>query len=350
MGQGRRKQSILIIDDTPDNLRVAVKHFEAYSFDILTARDGEKGLERARLAHPDLILLDVQMPGIDGYETCRRLKADPETSSIPVIFMTVLSDLDAKVRGFEAGGVDYVTKPMEAVELMARVKTHLQFRTFQQELEQHAALLEARVDERTAALKQELENRAAYQREREQLLDLVRSQSEQLRTLTQQWLEAQRERDRGLAVTLQQRVAQRLSILGQRLTHARMLLNIELERQPTLMETQAVREQLDAALELLPPLLQETEIVTESLDISVVTSLHDNPLLRLSTREYEVLQLLAAGKSNKEIAWMLDVARTTVSTYRTRIMEKLEVQDLASLLKLVMEFPTLPDEGARGDA
>src|SRR5438046_1687050 len=125
MNSPRHKQSVLVIDDNPDNLKVAVRHFEAYSFEILTARDGETGLRRARLARPDVILLDVQMPGIDGYETCRRLKADPETSAIPVLFMTVLSEAGDKVRGFEVGGVDYVTKPIEAAELLARVQAHL---------------------------------------------------------------------------------------------------------------------------------------------------------------------------------------------------------------------------------
>lgn len=346
---GRRKQSILIIDDTPDNLRVAVKHFEAYSFDILTARDGESGIARARLAQPDLILLDVQMPGIDGYETCRRLKAAPETCLIPVIFMTVLSDLDAKVRGFEAGGVDYVTKPMEAVELLARVKTHLQLRHLQREQAEHARFLETRVAERTAALEQALAQSAAHQREREHLLALVRSQSEQLRSLTQEWLETQRARERGLALTLQQQVAQRLTLLGQRLEQARALLDLWLHRPPTPLETQALRELLEAALVLLPKVLEETETVTEHLDNPPAMPLQDNPLLRLSTREYEVLQLMAAGKSNKEIAGMLDVARTTISTYRTRILEKLAVQDLASLLKLVLDHPLPPPEPEKGE-
>ena len=166
----RRRQTLLIIDDNPNNLKVAVRHFQEYSFELLTARDGQTGLERARLAKPDLILLDVQMPGIDGYETCRRLKADPDTAPIPVIFMTVLSEPEDKVRGFESGGVDYVTKPFQVTELLARVRAHLQIRALQRELEDHNERLEERVAERTRSLQREMEQREAYQREREHLL------------------------------------------------------------------------------------------------------------------------------------------------------------------------------------
>jgi CheY-like chemotaxis protein len=94
-----KRQTILVIDDNITNLKVAVEHLKAYSFEILTARDGETGIQRALLARPDLILLDVQMPGIDGFETCRRLKANPTTAAIPMIMMTVLSETADKVRG-----------------------------------------------------------------------------------------------------------------------------------------------------------------------------------------------------------------------------------------------------------
>jgi signal transduction histidine kinase len=117
--------SILIIDDNPTNLSVLVDYLEDWGFEIMVARDGETGLERAQIAHPDLILLDVMMPGIDGFETCQRLKADEETAGIPVIFMTALDSTEDKIKGFEIGGVDYVTKPIQHQEVLARVTTHL---------------------------------------------------------------------------------------------------------------------------------------------------------------------------------------------------------------------------------
>src|SRR5215471_5077046 len=91
------RATILVIDDTSTNLRVAVEHLKAHKFEVLTARTGEAGVDRARLARPDLILLDVQMPGMDGFEACRRLKAHPLTSDIPVIFMTVLTNVEDKL-------------------------------------------------------------------------------------------------------------------------------------------------------------------------------------------------------------------------------------------------------------
>jgi diguanylate cyclase (GGDEF)-like protein len=114
---------------------VAVEHLRPSISRILTARGGEAGLERAQLASPDLILLDVQMPGIDGFETCRRLKADARTRDIPVIFTTVLSSIEDKLSGFEAGGVDYIPKPFQVEELLARVNTHLLLYRLQRDLQ-----------------------------------------------------------------------------------------------------------------------------------------------------------------------------------------------------------------------
>ncbi len=126
-GTGNRQEArtILIVDDTPTNLRVAVDYLEEHGYHVVIAQDGEEGLQRAKLVQPDLILLDVMMPGIDGFETCRQLKAEPVTWDIPVVFMTALADVDDKIAGFRAGGVDYVTKPLQVGELIARVDTHL---------------------------------------------------------------------------------------------------------------------------------------------------------------------------------------------------------------------------------
>ena len=129
-----RTRTILIIDDTPANLGVVAQNLEENDCEILVAQDGEEGLKRAALAQPDLILLDVMMPGIDGIETCRRLKASEATRAIPVIFMTALADVADKVAGFAVGGVDYVTKPFQVEELLARVNTHLALCAIQQEL------------------------------------------------------------------------------------------------------------------------------------------------------------------------------------------------------------------------
>ena len=136
-------RTILIVDDVPANLAIAVDYLEENKFQVMVAQDGEEGIERAQLVHPDLILLDVMMPGIDGFETCRRLKMDAGTRDIPIIFMTALADTSNKVEGFAAGAVDYISKPFQIEELLARIKTHLALRVAQQQLETRNAQLQA---------------------------------------------------------------------------------------------------------------------------------------------------------------------------------------------------------------
>jgi PAS domain S-box-containing protein len=125
---------ILIVDDIPANLAVAVDYLEEQGFQVMVAQDGEEGVERALLVQPDLILLDVMMPGTNGFDTCRRLKTMERTRGIPVIFMTALADASDKVTAFDAGGVDYVTKPFQVEELLARITTHLRLRIAQKQL------------------------------------------------------------------------------------------------------------------------------------------------------------------------------------------------------------------------
>ncbi|XXU78144.1 response regulator [Sorangium sp. So ce1151] len=108
---GARTRIILIVDDVPANLGVLVDILECIGHRVLVARGGEEALKRASLMRPDLILLDVLMPGIDGFEACRRLKAAESTRDIPALFMTCLTDAADKLVGFKAGGVDYITKP-----------------------------------------------------------------------------------------------------------------------------------------------------------------------------------------------------------------------------------------------
>ncbi len=137
----QKQAVILIIDDNATNLGVIADLFERYNFEIMTARNGEKGIEKARIGNPDLILLDIMMPGINGFETCRRLKSQEHTRDIPVIFMTVLSETVNKVRGLSIGAIDYITKPFQAEEVIARVNIHLKIQWLQNELKEKNNLL-----------------------------------------------------------------------------------------------------------------------------------------------------------------------------------------------------------------
>ncbi len=132
---------ILIVDDNQTNLDVLFELLKNYGFKVLVAQDGESAIEQIEYIHPDLILLDIMMPGIDGFETCRRLKADHATQDIPIIFMSALSDTLDKVKGFQTGAVDYITKPFQHEEVLSRIDTHLTIRSLQKKLEEKNAEL-----------------------------------------------------------------------------------------------------------------------------------------------------------------------------------------------------------------
>jgi two-component system sensor histidine kinase/response regulator len=136
------KGTLLIVDDVPINLGLLFTYLRDLGFSIRVAESGEDALEQIPYAKPDLILLDVMMPGIDGFETCRRLKANPKTRDIPVIFMSALSETVDKVKGFKMGAVDYITKPVQQEEVLARITAHLTLRKQQQMLEKQKRQLQ----------------------------------------------------------------------------------------------------------------------------------------------------------------------------------------------------------------
>ena len=181
--------TLLIVDDLPANIGILMKYLEDTGFRILVALDGEKALETAEKVHPDLILLDVMMPGMDGFETCARLKSRQDLREIPVLFASALSDTIDKVKGFQAGGIDYITKPFQVEEVLARIQTHLALSVMKKQLtEQNERLklseellqmtnaeLEDRVTERTFELS------ATNQRLREEISERISAEKELLR-------------------------------------------------------------------------------------------------------------------------------------------------------------------------
>ncbi len=158
---------ILIVDDTPTNLEVLSEGLTDAGFEVAVATSGERAIKQAEYEPPHLILLDVMMPGIDGFETCRRLKANPTTKDIPIIFMTALTDTVDKVKGLSLGAMDYITKPFQQAEVLARVQIHIKLRQMSLMLEQQNISLKKEITKRTKAeaallnLTQELEERVA---------------------------------------------------------------------------------------------------------------------------------------------------------------------------------------------
>lgn len=129
-----KNKNILIVDDQPNNLRVLFTYLQARSMKVLIADSGKRAIDQIERQPPDIILMDVMMPGMDGFETCRRIKRNKRLSDIPVIFMTALTDMKDKLTAFSAGGVDYVTKPFQQEEVLARITAHLTIRDLQQQL------------------------------------------------------------------------------------------------------------------------------------------------------------------------------------------------------------------------
>jgi len=138
----RNTGKILAVDDTPASLRLLTDILKDEGYEVRAAISGELALRAAILNPPELVLLDIRMPEMDGFEVCRRLKASQATQDVPVIFVSAASETEEKVRGFELGAVDFVTKPYQRDELLARVRTHLELNRLRHHLEDL-------VDERT---------------------------------------------------------------------------------------------------------------------------------------------------------------------------------------------------------
>lgn len=150
------KSVILIVDDNPNNLGILFDYLTQESFTVFVALDGETAIEQTKYTKPDIILLDIMMPGIDGFETCIRLKANPLTKDTPVIFMTAITETTDKVNAFKIGAVDYITKPIQHQEVLSRIQTHLTIRNLQKELnEKNEQLLQSQVQEYQKTLKLE---------------------------------------------------------------------------------------------------------------------------------------------------------------------------------------------------
>ena len=150
---------ILIVDDTQKNIQVLGTILRNGKYQLNVAQDGRQALEVLEKVTPDLILLDIMMPVLDGFETCVELKKNPDTRQIPVIFLTAKTETDDIVKGFELGAVDYITKPFNATELLVRVRTHLRIHILQRALEKHVDEIARLKREQEAFLHNELNNR-----------------------------------------------------------------------------------------------------------------------------------------------------------------------------------------------
>ena len=167
---GSDQGSIVIVDDNPDNLQILGSILQQAGFKVRPALSGEIAVAAAVARPPDLILLDIRMPDMDGYQTCLRLKADSRTQDIPVIFVSALNEIEDKVAAFRAGGADYVAKPFQAEEVLARVRVHLQLHRMQRHLE---SMVSARTVELQVANESLQQSQRQYRRMLEQTIQAI---------------------------------------------------------------------------------------------------------------------------------------------------------------------------------
>ncbi len=179
-GFTKTERVILIVDDLPDNLRVLSAALSGQGFQIRCAKSGAIALMAAETTSPDLILLDIKMPEMDGYEVCQRLKASAATCDIPIIFLSALDDVFDKVKAFNIGGADYITKPFQVEEVLIRVKHQLSLKVAQAEIKQLNEELELRVEQRTEQLAKINQELALEIIEREHTAECLRVSEERL--------------------------------------------------------------------------------------------------------------------------------------------------------------------------
>ncbi|MEZ4674215.1 MAG: response regulator transcription factor [Caldilineaceae bacterium] len=326
---------ILLVDDSPANVHLLVQSLTQEHFKVLVAENGASALESVRYALPDIILLDVVMPGMDGFVTCQRLKENPATRDIPVIFLTALDEAVDKVRGFRVGGVDYITKPLQTTEVVARVRTHLSLRELRQALEVQNEQLEDRVLERTVQLQEEVERRKQNESEKHKLLDILGKQSDQLRDLTAWAMERNQQRHTGLADAMMTQAQHSFRLVGNHLDILDTLagtIDNSTDRYQFTVQLHALRD----TLAQLEKSLRSSMIEMKQPAAEIQEALN-NPLLKLTAREREILQLFVDGKSNTAIAELLYLSETTVRTHRSRIMQKLGLEDAVALIKFAVK-------------
>ncbi len=312
------RPTLLLVDDLPANLGVLLNFLARAGFRVLVATSGERALEQLALVQPDLILLDLNMPGLDGYETCRRLKADARWQAIPVLMLTALNEVADKVRGFAAGAVDFITKPLEPDEVLARVRTHLQIRSLQRTLEEKNALLH----EISALLQQSLDRAVALAQPGGELAFCTR----RARGLFDRYFPEPSAPDR-----LPEAVVRRLAenpVAPWRTAGPEGGSCLEIRR---------VHEAGQAADRLLMLLLEENAVSAEAAP-SPASLL----VLGLSVREAEALYWITYGKTTTEIAEILGTSVNTVKKQVQTMLEKLGVETRLAAALRALEVLGLP--------
>jgi len=286
---------VLVVDDSPEALSLINDALEPHGISVLVALEGKQALTIAQRLRPDMILMDAIMPVLDGFETCKLLKQDPDMANIPVIFMTGLTDTDSIVRGLEAGGVDYLTKPISPAELLARMKVHL--------------------------------SNARATHNAQQALDATGqnlftvNQLGQLQWATPQTYALLAKADAHEFWQAQQLPMQLLPLLQS------APLSETAQQNPVL-----ALQQLDYPLEVtLIERRSDIEFLCKLIDaLRDPDDIQLQKALQLTAREAQVLQWIANGKTNREIAEILGISPRTINKHLEQLFPKLGVENRTS--------------------
>jgi len=290
--------TILVVDDIPANLGLLFDALTQAGHRVLVAESGESALDQLQHETPDLVLLDYMLPGMDGMAVCRRIKAKPECSDLPIIFLTAVNELEEKVRALDAGAVDYVTKPIQTPEVLARVRTHLRIARLQREL----------ADE----------------------LEMRREAEEQLRDSLDRALMVVSPEGRILFAT---RLAQTL------LTRSFPEIapgNLPAELRSLSHASAPTSGEVAPGLNARPLTGRPGEPLVIELEAQLVRGPNVLLELGLTPREAEVLFWLSEGKTNAEIGLVLNSARRTVEKHVEHILEKLNVENRSAAIRLAL--------------
>lgn len=292
--------TVMIVDDTPANLAVLSDALIENGYRVLVATDGYSALEQLDYVKPDLILLDGMMPGIDGFETCRRIKDNPLTASIPILFMTALGDLDDLLRGFDEGAVDYIVKPFRTEEVLARVGAHI-----------HQARLGTRVEEALA------------------ISGLNALSIDNLGNIT--WITASA-----------QEILSSAQIEGSHKNNHKQLPPVLLEFALSYIRGGQQNAPLRFQLGELSAKISTCTLQNEFLLLLQKNSTEPNvDALRndlgLTAREAEVLMWIARGKTNRDIGEILGSSPRTVNKHLEHIFEKLGVSTRSAAVSVALQ-------------
>ena len=286
---------VLVIDDTPENLTVLLRILTKHGYQVRPALSGEIALKAVQEDIPDLILLDIMMPGMNGFEVCGKLKSDARTQNIPIIFISALGDTEDKIKGFQAGGVDYISKPFHVDEVLARVKTHLSLRNM------HLQLMDE-IKERKFAEK-------ALQQAHDELEQRIADRTAELDQKTERLTET----NVALKILLEKREEDKKEL------EEKVMFNIAKLIFPYL-EKLKIRCNDDSQKTIL-------QIIQSNLDEITSPFAHNYKdfFLKLTPAQIQIANLIKQGQTTKEIAFLLNLSPSTIACHRQEIRKRLSL-------------------------